>query len=498
MDYLDPQKQRRHGILLLVGYLCMTVAIIIATVVLVYQAYGFGIDKNGTVIQNGIVFFSSQPNPARVYLNGTRAKFDTNARVALPASIYKVRMSRTGYQDWQHTIEVNGGSVTHYDYPLLLPKVVKTTTVTTLAAMPGLITQSPDRRWLVTNDISDPNNFAVYDFKNPNKLALTISLPKDLVTRATTTEHWQLVEWADDNLHVLLQHSADATIEYVLLDRENPDQSLNLTKTFDNTPASLTLNNKKYDQYYLYNSVDRSLRTASLKAPVAANLISDVLAYKSYGDNAVIFFTSADAPAGKVLLKQLTGGRAVLLRSFPASTRYIVDLAIYDNTPYVVASSTDENKVYIYKDPASQLSAHPAQVIVPVQVLRVTSPDYESFSSNAQYILAEHGNQVAVYDLENKNGYNYDLATRASLDSAQPHVQWMDGNRITYVSARSSTGASMVQILDFDQTNQRSFMPGSPLSSAFFTSNYKNAYSFVASGNGAVLTTTSLLISTGP
>jgi hypothetical protein len=486
MDYLDPQK--------LIGYVCMAVAIIIATVVLVYQAYGFGIDKNGTVIQNGIVFFSSQPNPAKVYLNGTRAKFDTNARVALPASIYKVRMSRPGYQDWQRTIEVNGGSVTHYDYPLLLPTVAKTTTIAPLSTVPGLTTQSLDRRWLITNDIADPDNFVVYDIKNPTKPALTISLPVDLATKATTNEHWQIVEWADDNQHVLLQHTADTTVEYILLDRDSPTQSLNLTKTLENTPAAVALSNKKYDQYYLYNSTEHTLRTASLKAPTAVNLLSDVLAYKSYGDNAVVFFTSADAPAGKVLLKQQIGNRAVLLRSFPASTRYIVDLATYSNTPYVVASSVDENKVYIYKDPASQLAAHPAQVIVPIQVLRVNSPDYESCSSTAQYIVLEHGNQVAVYDLENKNGYNYDLSTHVSLDSAQPHVQWMDGDRLTYTSASSSAAGAMIQILDFDQTNQRSFIPGSPLSSPFFSPDYKNVYSFVASGNGAQLTSTALLI----
>lgn len=494
MDYLDPQKQRRHGILLLFGYVCMSVAIIIATVVLVYQAYGFGIDKNGTVIQNGIVFFSSRPNPAKVFLNGTRAKSDTDARVALPASIYKVRMSRPGYQDWQRTIEVNGGSVTHYDYPLLLPKVVKTTTLLPLAAMPGLTSQSPDRRWLVTNDIADPDNFAVYDLKNPTKLALTISLPIDIATKAATNENWQVVEWADDNQHLLLQHTADTTIEYIMLDRENPDQSLNLTKTLENTTAAVALSNKKYDQYYLYNSADHNLRTASLKAPLAVSLISDVLAYKSYGDSTLVYFTSVDAPAGKVLLKQQTGSRTVLLRSFPASTRYIVDLANYSNTPYVVASSVDENKVYIYKDPASQLAAHPAQVIVPIRVLRVSGPDYESFSSNSQYILAEHGNQVAIYDLENKNGYNYDLATKVSINSNQPHVKWMDGNRLTYTGVSPSEGSAMIQILDFDQTNQRSFIPGSPSSTPFFTPDYKNVYSFVAAGNGAILTNTLLLI----
>jgi len=35
MDYLDPRKQFRHRIIIMVGYVCITVAIIIGTIVLV-------------------------------------------------------------------------------------------------------------------------------------------------------------------------------------------------------------------------------------------------------------------------------------------------------------------------------------------------------------------------------------------------------------------------------------------------------------------------------
>jgi K+-transporting ATPase c subunit len=108
MDYLDPKKQRQHTILLIIGYICIGVAIIIATFVLVYQANGYVVNGDGTVIQNGLVFFSSQPHPAQIYVDNKLAKVRTNARDTLPAGIYKIRISRTGYQNWQRTIEVDG------------------------------------------------------------------------------------------------------------------------------------------------------------------------------------------------------------------------------------------------------------------------------------------------------------------------------------------------------------------------------------------------------
>ena len=70
MEFLDPAKQTRHRIILWVGYVLVAVGIVIATLVLLYQAYGFGLGKNGTVIQNGLVFLSSQPRPANIYMNG--------------------------------------------------------------------------------------------------------------------------------------------------------------------------------------------------------------------------------------------------------------------------------------------------------------------------------------------------------------------------------------------------------------------------------------------
>jgi hypothetical protein len=472
MDYLDPKKQRRHGILLLIGYVFMAVGIVAATVLLVYQAYGFGLDKNGLVIQNGIVFFSSHPASARVYIDGKLYKNQTSTRASLPAGIYNITMARTGYQDWKRTIEINGGSVTYFDYPLLLPTNVQTTTVAPLTALPSLATQSPDRRWLVLSEPAVSGSFLIYDLKGAVKVNTPIALPIGLATKTTTSEQWQAVEWADDNQHLLVKHIYDDKAEFILLDRQNPEQSLNLNQTLSAAPTALTLNNKKYDQYYLYTETDRSLQTASLKAPAAAPLLKDVLTYKTYSDDMVLYFTDADAPSGKVHLRQLKSGRTTLLRSFTASSHYLLDQATYDGIPYVIASSADENKVYIYKDPAAQLARHPAQVIVPIQVLRVVSPDFESFSSTAQYIMAEHGNQLAVYDLQNKNGYDYILKT--PIDNGLSHVAWMDGDRLAY------TGAGKLQIMDYDATNVHSLGSNGPTTLPFFAQDYKNVYTLTA------------------
>src|SRR5689334_16343216 len=98
MDYLDPRKHRQHLIMLMVGYVLIAITIFAGAVLLLYQAYGFGLDKNGQVIQNGLVFVSSRPRPADIYFNGKLNKARTNSRVYLPAGNYTLKLQRTGYQ----------------------------------------------------------------------------------------------------------------------------------------------------------------------------------------------------------------------------------------------------------------------------------------------------------------------------------------------------------------------------------------------------------------
>lgn len=487
MDYLDPKKQFQHRIILLVGYVLLAIAITIAAIILLYQAYGFGIGKNGTVIQNGLTFFSSHPSPASIYVNNQLESVTTNTRLVLPAGIYHVKLTRNGYHDWQRTIELDGGNVEHFDYPVLFPNTLTTKKIQTYATATGLMAQSPNHRWLVIEHPGSLTDFDVYDLSNLSKPPTAISLPANLLTKPVRSENWQFDEWADDNQHLLLQHNYDGKTEFVLLDRANPAQSVNLNSSLSISPAKLTLKNKKYDQYYIYDAATKVLQSDSLKAPAAAPVLQHVLAYQSYGNDTLLYVTDSGAPAGKVLVRLRIGSQTSTIRNLPAGTSYLVDLTKYSGVMYVAAGDTGGSKVYIFKDPAGQLAAQPGQAVVPTQVLHVPQPNYLSFSANAQFIVAENGSQFGVYDIENTRGYNYSAAQ--PLDPPQAHATWMDGDRLTYISG------GKLSVFDYDGTNQHSLMGASSHYLPAFTPNYKNVYALVS---GAVagqfeLSQTSLL-----
>lgn len=480
VDYLDPQRQFRHRITLIVGYACITVLIIMATFVLVYQAYGFGLGKNGTVIQNGLLFVSSQPGGATIYLNNQPYKDTTNARLVLPANIYRLKLSRLGYRDWQRTVAVDGGRVEHFDYPFLIPQTLTSTKLgSSYSSAPSIATQSPDHRWLLIAQPSSLLNFDLYDLKNPTKAATTISLPTSLLNKGTT-QSWQFVQWADDNQHVLLQHLYDGKSEFILLSRTDPAASLNLNTTLKITPDKLTLNNLKFDQYYSYTTAGGTLQSISLKNTTATTLASNVLAYQSYSNDGMLYITPTDAPNGKVLLKLTIGDQTYIVHTFPTSSTYVVDLTTYAGKLYVVAGASSENKVYIFKDPVGQLKSEADHAVVPLQVLHVVNPTFVSFSANAQFVMAESGQAFGVYDIENQTGYNFN--TKVTLDIPQVHASWMDGDRLTYVSQ------GKVLIFDYDGTNQQMLVVANARYLPFFAPNFKFVYTLAPDGVAPTLT----------
>ncbi len=494
MDFLDPQKQRSHAIRLFVGYFLIGVGIVIATIVLLYQAYGFGLDRKGEIIQNGLVFVSSQPRGAQIYLNTKGEQDTTNTKLQIPGGEYKLELQREGYHSWERQIKLEGGSVEHFDYPLLFPATLQTNPVKTYESMPGLATASPDRRWLVVQQPGSALNFDVYDVGNPKQVAartVQISLPASIISAPRTAGHsYTMVEWSNNNRHVVLQHTFAGGTEYILLNRTDPEESVNLTQTLNLQAGDvLSLRDKKFDRYYIFNPAAKTLMSTTLDPEAdRVPLIDNLLAYKSYGSDKVLYATETGAAEGKVLTMLLDGDTTYKIREHPAGAPYLVDIARYDGDWIVAVGSSADNKVYVYKNPQAVRKAGKQAVLVPVRVLKVPAPNYMSFSSNTQLLMVENGNAFATYDLETDRSYTY--TTTEPIDPPATHATCMDGHRIVYVS-----GGKLV-VFDYDNINRRTLVNMTPTALPFFDRDYRYLYALQPAGATprATLTSTSMLV----
>ena len=485
MDFFDPQKQKRHAIRLAVGYALLGVVLVLATTILLYQAYGFGLDKDGRVIQNGLIFVSSHPSGAAIYINGKKFKDTTNTRMNLPSGQYVMELKRDGYRNWKRVVTSEGGTVERFDYPFLFPFSLQTKDVKQYSVAPSFSAQSVDRRWLLVST-AEPNKFDLYDLSQKKVSASTLTLSPEVLAAGTTTTGWQLVEWAKDNKHALLKRTYDKAgtpgSEYILVDRENPDQSQNLSVVFGFTPTAIELKSQTYDQYYLYDQASSQVFTASLKQPTPQPYVTGALGFASEGD-VVVYATADGAEPGKVLIRiKEKDSQPFTVRQVAANTTYLYDLAVYENNLYLAAGAASENKVFVYKDPIGMFKRSPADPLIPVQILKVTAPTYVSFSANKEIALAESANQFSVYDAETKHAYTYQTAQ--PLDAPQVHATWMDGTHLTFTSGGKLT------VLDFDGANVQQLEAASPSLLPAFDNNYHYVY-VLSPGNS--LTSTALM-----
>ena len=269
-----------------------------------------------------------------------------------------------------------------------------------------------------------------------------------------------------------MQHTAEAdgqqTSEYILLNHEKPDESVNVTATLNTGSALLSLRDKKYDKYFVHDQAVQTLQTASLQDPKPVSFLTQVLSFKSHGASTVLYATDQGVPSGRTAIKIRDGDKTYGIRQVQASAIYLLDLAKYSGDWYVVAGSPAENKTYVYKNPVSAQTRKPDLPLVPVQVLKTAQANYVKFSDNARFIMAENAQQFSVYDAENEKGFTYTV--QAPLDAPQLHAEWMDGHRLSYVS-----GGKLL-VFDYDHTNQEALVTADPAYTQFHDKDYKVLY----------------------
>ncbi len=479
MDYLDPDKKRQHTQRLFIGYGLMAVLIGLGTILLVLFAYGFSFDRStGSIIQNGLVFVDTNPVASNVYIDGElRGRGDQ--RLVLPSGDYSIEIQEPGYRSWHKDISLLGGSLLRFSYPLLIPEDVETSVYRRFDAAPNILSTSPDRRWLLLQESSQVDAFVLYDLNQGINLPTFFSLPVGVLEQEVDNSELTIVEWSNDNRHVIVKHSFDGGEEFVLLDIDEPNRSQNLTDRFSNIPfTDISLVDKQFDQYHLFNRSLGVLQRAGLEQDDPSIVLEDIITYRSHGDDALVYAkelpviekeSTDDIQRKAVGIFMSLEDRTYQIDALPKApaSDYLLDIAQFDESWYVVIGFTGNKQALVYRDPVALLEEDQLRTLLPVTTLRTEGePTYVSFSGNARNIALQAGTEFSVYDAEREQSHTF----RVNDQEAIPRAQWMDGHRLVYIQNEE------MYVIDFDGTNQQSIAECLPGYQPLFDTEYRFSY----------------------
>lgn len=486
MDFLDPQKRKQHTRRLYIGYILMAVAIGLGALILLFASFGYGVDRKGNVFQNGLVFLSSTPEEAQVKIKNQKNTYSeavvTNERMELKADTYSFQFLKKGYKPWSRTLEIRGGSIERLVYPFLVPEKLETKVQESFASSPGMVTQTPDRKTILVQSPDSLVNFLTYSTDDASKEPRSFTIPSGLFPEKAAAKPLQVVEWSTNNRNVIVRYDTDTGPEFIIIDRDQPEQSFNVNNLFELPVQKLFMLDKDPGRLYLLHP-DGRLFSAEVENKSTRLIANNVKDFKPHGSRDILYVTSDQASeASKVVAVIRSNNKTQRIRELPVADSYLLDLAQYSNQWYIIVGSKADDEAFIYRDPIIAFSEQNKSLAPFVRTIRLNNPERTSFSANTRFIAVQSGQQFVIFDAEKDSQYRFTV--NPNYDDVSK-VSWMDGHRLMGITS------GKVLIIDFDGTNQQTLSASYPDGVPMFNDNYEFLHTVAPSttpGQASLLT----------
>jgi len=437
MEFIDPTLKQKHKKRLAIGYTLLTILVALSTYILVATAMGYQIfQKDGQVVQNGLIFIDAKPVNADIYINGKKESSKTDTRLTLAEGDYEIILKSEGYKDWTRRVTLYGGKVAFINYPRMFPIELKVSDLKAYqGAGSGFLTQSPDKKWILFQDNIASTDLNVIDTTKEDEPQQILSIPIQVL--GTTTAKLgtiKVIEWASDNKHFLVQHtSKDGVSDFAIINREEPAKSINLNSLFNLKPDKVRLYDSKVDKVYMYFASGGILRIGNVKdKSIGLQIFDQVLDFKQISDNRIMFATTKNASAGKVTVNVVEGDKTFYIgeTDYDPSNQYVLESNQFNGDWYYAVGSKISEKLQIYKNPQNFSDSINDKKPTVLTSLRAGAPEYVKFSPKSRFLLMQGPQAFSVYDADLKNSFRINLPSK--LDPGTT-ISWVDEFIIQYV-----------------------------------------------------------------
>jgi len=465
-------------------FMTLAVTVVVSLLMLVVLGYSFN-QKDGRLEQGGLLQFSSIPNGATVTLDQLKLGSLTTTKSTAETGNHFVTFDLDGYRQWQKSITINPGQIGWLSYARLIPKTITLQKEHDYTALAGALA-SQNRKYMLLHETADQPVFTLVDIQGDTPKYTTLTLPVNSFTQpaAGKTQTFTLDSWSRDDQAVLIRHTYDGTkTEWLLLDRNSPEKSINLSVTYAVAPSRVLFagNGNKL----LFVQTDDVVRRLDLGAQTLSRpLATGVDNFTGYDEKTIVYATKPDDKGAR------TVGYAAVDISNPQP------LAAYpaDGLPLFGAMSSYFGQKYVAIVHGQNLIIQTGQLPAPnddgslklfakhTVPAGVTAFD---MSNNGRFAVASLPTGYATFDIELQK---YDNTTWSRQTQMPRSLNWLDDYMLW-----SDYGGTL-RFYEFDGANQQDIMPVVEGYVATLTPNDKYVYGISKTDKGFALERAKLVI----
>lgn len=470
------------------------VAVVVGVTVLSAIMLGYGFNsKDGRVERRGILQVDSRPNGASVFVNGQQQSSNTRARLVLSEADYDLRIEKQNYRPWQKKVHIKGGELTWAAYPRLIPNQLPVQQVADLPATLADALPSGGSKFYAFLESAAKPQVRIARLDRDELEFKTAELPADMYEKPTEQypdSAFSLHLWSGNERFILLKHmyhNKEKT-EWLLLDTDKPDDSMNLTRLFGVSDMK-ELVFGSHDGKQLYAMIDRTVRALDTSSrTISAPLAEHVENFRLFGDGYVLFVSHAPGSALRTIgytKKDYKQARVIDGVPYHAEYQAYVDVAKYYNTYYFLIANGKEASLSSSKN----LPGDNPQDILSRTLVTTLSTEHPiiaaNITENGQLAMVQDGSMYATYNLESTQTHRTQLKPNAAgvaqkFRHLDTHLVWADN-------------AGTLRTYEFDGANQQDIMPVVAAFDATLSPSGKYLYGVAKQGDAYVFARVQLL-----
>lgn len=498
--YKKPTKGKEvRRLILIYSLMTLTVGLLVAVLVFIMLGYRFNGEQH-RIIQTGLVQFNSTPEDAIVEIDRKRLSNRTPTKSVVAPGVHEFAMWQQGYETWWKELSINAGTITWLDYARLVPKDRPVEVVREFESLADL-SFSPQGQFAIAHPNVMLPSWQLLDLRNPDDITQsTLAIPKTILSgypdpdedeaaddQAAAEEEvdhaYNVKEWDQSGRYLLVKHTYDKMSEWLLVDRENVEQTKNISEIVNLPIHSAQISGTNGNEVYVLTG--GAVRLVNLSSgSLSRAFASNVQKFSVYGTDVITYVGTKGTNSSErvVGIVRKDDKKPTVLKTVQVGndTPINVTTARYYRQNYVVISVGSSVEIYSGDYPSGEesLKGEIDSLMRPLAVFDFTRPiTWLQMSGNGRFIIAQDAKGYVAYDLERK-----DLSDEITFqEPVTRKLNWIDN----YNLWNEEDGQLVMR--EFDGANSHELLPASAQFGASLDDDEEYLYAADVTEDGATL-----------